>query len=240
MYTLLMRLRAPMQSWGDHSRFIDRDTGREPTKSGVIGLICAAMGIPREGDISHLSAMRFGIRVNREGRIKTDFHTAGKSGYIRAKGAVEKEDLIVTHRHFLADADFLAGFESQDSALLDSIHRALRSPVWDLYLGRKSFTPSLPVYIKNGVVNKNLIDALAEYPIEYQRQFERDENYKQNNTIKRRFAVEDADLSIDNAIMTRTINDQPLSFGKREFMPRNISIFFKDVPVTRGEKNVSE
>jgi CRISPR system Cascade subunit CasD len=177
------------------------------------------------------------VRVNREGRIKTDYHTAGKSGFVRAGGKAEQKQVIESFRHFLADADFLAGFESEDCGLLENIHRSLRSPVWDLYLGRKSFTPSIPIYIKDGVINKNLIDALAEYPIEYQSRFERDENYKENNMIKRRFAVEDADLSIDNAIMTKTLNDQPLSFGKREFMPRNVSIFFKDVPViSKGEK----
>jgi CRISPR system Cascade subunit CasD len=47
MLTLLLRMRAPMMSWGDHSRFTIRDTRREPTKSAVIGLLCAALGRPR-------------------------------------------------------------------------------------------------------------------------------------------------------------------------------------------------
>jgi CRISPR system Cascade subunit CasD len=46
MPTLLLRMRAPMMSWGDHSRFTIRDTRREPTKSAVIGLLCAALGRP--------------------------------------------------------------------------------------------------------------------------------------------------------------------------------------------------
>ena len=45
--TLLLRLAGPMQSWGLESRFDQRDTGREPSKSGVLGLICAALGKPR-------------------------------------------------------------------------------------------------------------------------------------------------------------------------------------------------
>jgi CRISPR system Cascade subunit CasD len=48
MATLLFRLCAPIQSWGTQSRFLARDTGLEPSKSGVIGLICAALGKPRE------------------------------------------------------------------------------------------------------------------------------------------------------------------------------------------------
>ena len=48
MSVLLMRLAGPMQSWGTRSRFSNRDTGLEPSRSGVIGLLCAALGRPRE------------------------------------------------------------------------------------------------------------------------------------------------------------------------------------------------
>ena len=48
MAVLLLRLAGPMQSWGTQSRFTHRDTDLEPSKSGVIGLLCAAMGKPRD------------------------------------------------------------------------------------------------------------------------------------------------------------------------------------------------
>ena len=48
MAVLLLRLAGQMQSWGTQSRFSNRDTDLEPSKSGVIGLLCAAMGIPRD------------------------------------------------------------------------------------------------------------------------------------------------------------------------------------------------
>ena len=44
MPTLLLRFIGPMQSWGTTSRFDQRDTGKEPSKSGVVGLLAAAMG----------------------------------------------------------------------------------------------------------------------------------------------------------------------------------------------------
>ena len=47
MSTLLLRLAAPLQSWGASSKFGRRATEREPTKSGVIGLVAAALGIRR-------------------------------------------------------------------------------------------------------------------------------------------------------------------------------------------------
>ena len=64
MNTLLLRLSGPMQSWGVQSRFGVRDTGLEPSKSGVIGLVCAAMGIPRSDDssLAEVSRLRFGVQ----------------------------------------------------------------------------------------------------------------------------------------------------------------------------------
>lgn len=44
---LALLLDAPLQSWGFTSRFQRRTTGLHPTKSGVIGMICAAMGLSK-------------------------------------------------------------------------------------------------------------------------------------------------------------------------------------------------
>ena len=48
MATLLLRLAAPLQAWGADSKFETRKTGREPTKSGVVGLLAAALGLRRD------------------------------------------------------------------------------------------------------------------------------------------------------------------------------------------------
>ena len=42
MATLLLRLAAPLQSWGSDSKFETRKTGREPTKSGVVTIVGGA------------------------------------------------------------------------------------------------------------------------------------------------------------------------------------------------------
>ena len=78
MPTLLIRLAGPMQSWGTSSRFDRRDTGKEPSKSGVIGLLSAAMGIGRENwvDLEPLAALSMGIRHDRPGILKQDYQTA--------------------------------------------------------------------------------------------------------------------------------------------------------------------
>ncbi|MBI5033526.1 MAG: type I-E CRISPR-associated protein Cas5/CasD [Chloroflexi bacterium] len=71
MNTLLLRLVGPMQSWGVASDFKERDTLREPSKSGVIGLLCAALGKPRAekpndgfATLAELSDLVMGVRVD--------------------------------------------------------------------------------------------------------------------------------------------------------------------------------
>ena len=152
MSTLLLRLAAPLQSWGIDSKFDIRRTGREPSKSGVIGLICAAFGIKRDDDemVSQLATLRFGVRVDKEGHFMRDFHIA------RSK----KGDSYVTNRYYLADAEFLVGFESADEELLKRIEYALLNPVFPLYLGRRSCPPTGRLCL--GIRKRELEDALLE------------------------------------------------------------------------------
>ena len=140
-YTLLMQFAAPMQSWGTKSRFDERDTELEPSKSGVIGLICAALGVPRdeEKDVLELAAMPMGVRVDREGILRCDYHTAQE--IIRADGK-GKQETAVSRRYYLADAVFLVGLQSSDRTYLERIQVALQNPYWTLSFGRKSFVPS--------------------------------------------------------------------------------------------------
>lgn len=168
MPTLLLRLAGPMQSWGTASRFDQRDTGKEPSKSGVIGLIAAALGIDRENwsDLEPLTRMTMGVRHDRPGVLKRDYQTAGcraTDTIIRADGKPSK-DGVTSQRYYLADAVFLVGLEGPDRRLLERVHAALQNPVWPLALGRKSCVPSEPVWLDNGVVDAPLVDALAGWP----------------------------------------------------------------------------
>ena len=117
MATLLLRLAAPLQSWGMDSKFETRKTGREPTKSGVVGLLAAACGIGREepGRLEPLNALRFGVRVDQEGALLVDYHTARKEE--RGRGNAVKVTSYQTKRHYLADAIFLVGLESRGRRL---------------------------------------------------------------------------------------------------------------------------
>ena len=136
MSTLLLRLAAPLQAWGTDSKFEVRRTNREPSKSGVIGLLAAALGLRRDADLSELSALRFGVRVDRNGEVIKDFHMA----------KAEKTSYL-TYRYYLSDAIFLVGLESEDRSFLEQIERALRNPCFPLFLGRRSCPPTLPLVL---------------------------------------------------------------------------------------------
>lgn len=169
MPTLLLRLVGPMQSWGTTSRFDQRDTGKEPSKSGVIGLLAAASGIDRENwiDLEPLTRLSMGVRHDRPGIPKRDYQTSGcaaKDTIIRADGKQAKDGGVVSHRFYLADAAFLIGLESPNQPLLKRLHEVLHNPVWPLALGRKSYVPSEPVWIENGIVDATLLDTLAQWP----------------------------------------------------------------------------
>lgn len=223
MSVLLLRLCGPMQSWGVQSRFSVRDTGLEPSKSGVIGLLCAALGRPRSAPLADLAALQMGVRVDREGRLAYDYHTA--QNVYRAKGGPPKETEPST-RYYLSDACFLVGFESEDSALLSSLHTALHDPVWPLYLGRKAFVASEPPWLEDGLwIDATLKDALRAYP--------RVATSRSKDATQVRIVVED-----DGGSEVRP--DQPISFAERRFAPRRVSTFFIAPPPTRNEPPAQE
>lgn len=163
MPTLLLRLAGPMQSWGTASRFDQRDTGKEPSKSGVIGLLAAALGIDRENwaDLEPLTHLSMGVRHDRSGVPKRDYQTAQS---IISADRSKIHETAVTTRDYLADATFLVGLECRDRALLSKCEAALLDPVWPLGLGRKSYVPSEPIWIKGGLLDAPLRVALAQWP----------------------------------------------------------------------------
>lgn len=162
MATLLLRLQGPMQSWGTTSRFDERETQLEPSKSGVLGLICAALGRDRAEPVDDLAALAMGVRIDREGTPMRDYQTA--TGVLIASGKPDLKRTVVSPRYYLADAAFLVGLEGADRTLLAAVHNALRQPVWPLALGRKSFVPASPVYLPDGLQDGDLLASLSSYP----------------------------------------------------------------------------
>ncbi|MFT8330544.1 type I-E CRISPR-associated protein Cas5/CasD [Bifidobacterium psychraerophilum] len=153
MSVLLIRLAAPMQSWGANSRFSRRETEMMPTKSGVIGLIAAALGMGRRESLQRFEGLRFGVRTDQAGTIMSDYHTAQHESWKNPK---------LSQRFYLQDAVFLAGLESKNQTELLEYENALHSPYYQLFLGRRSCPPDGPIWCS--IVKESLELALQEAP----------------------------------------------------------------------------
>jgi CRISPR system Cascade subunit CasD len=206
-----------MQSWGTQSRFTIRDTEREPSKSGVIGLVCAALGRPRSAPVDDLAGLRMGVRVDREGVLSVDYHTAG-AGYGIARADGGRGATVVSSRYFLADADFLVGLEGEE-ALLRRIDRALAEPRWQLCLGRKAMSPGAPVRLPDdpprgpGLRRESVEEALRAYPL-----FAADRRRGQHSPRDCRLI-----LDADSGSTAEVRRDVPLSFAERTFGVRYVA-----------------
>lgn len=146
---LLLRLAAPLQSWGERSRWDVRDTADVPTKSGVVGMLACALGWKRADPriVRLQDELWFGVRVDRAGTRLVDFQTvqgALPSADGKRKGTEETPYTIISPRVYLQDASFLVGLQGS-RATLELCERALRTPKWPYFLGRKSCPPASPV-----------------------------------------------------------------------------------------------
>ncbi len=226
MTTLLLRCIGPLQSWGTQSHFDVRETGREPSKSGIIGMLCAAIGRPRSESVADLAGLHMAVRVDQEGRLLRDYHTAGIDGYFRASGAKEKKNVIVSTRYYLADAAFLVALEG-DKKLLRHVHTKLRNPHWLLCLGRKACVPGLPPWLEDGLQDVDLQTALKTYPWLGHNLG----RYKQLTRVR---------IVLDDPNGAEVRNDHPLSFAKRQFVPRRVRTDFISPPPYQDEQPMEE
>ena len=262
-YTLLLRLAGPLQAWGVSSRFSIRETLDEPTKSGAIGLLCAALGWDRTAPthvvagqprpLAELAALPFGVRVVQAGVQRRDYHTAQQ--VLRAKAKLrpgkhvaggDLQETVLSERYYLSDAYFLAGFESDDLALLEALDAAMAQPHWPLALGRKAFVPSLPVRYATpaygpapaaaSIVPLPLAEALllANDPAWYTLP-------RQRSTPVRPFGMHRLVLEAGSpaavvaaasaigiglaAVRSVQYLDVPLSFAPRRFAPRTVTLY---------------
>lgn len=172
--TLILRLTGVLQSWGERSHWNVRDTAKYPTKSGVVGLLGAALGTRDLASINRTLTM--GVRVDKPGQVLRDYHTV-ISGVLDATGKIKINELrsyqtLVTNRFYLSDAAFMVALMSPDSGLIERLSAAVKSPVWPLYLGRRSCLPSAPIFV--GVeTHATLMEALradGEYAYEIEGQ----------------------------------------------------------------------
>ncbi|WP_416874018.1 type I-E CRISPR-associated protein Cas5/CasD [Kitasatospora sp. SC0581] len=239
---LVLRLAGPLQSWGDRSAFNRRDSRPQPTKSGVVGLLAAAAGRPREADITDLVGLRLGVRIDQPGTLLRDYHTVSDyrgrplpQAGVNAKGVQKPtspaKDTHVTHRYYLQDAVFVAAVQGP-AALVETLAEAIRRPAFPLALGRRSCVPTQPLAL-GAVRDGTLEDVLADEPWQagdaaksaYRRRAERAAEPFSPHRI-------DLAATFDDPSGDDTLQDVPRSFDPRErgFSTRRIRHAWLTVP----------
>ncbi len=147
-----LRLHGPLQSWGGSAIGDTRPTLPFPTRSGVLGLVAACLGITRR-DHERLLALADGarvhIRVDAAGTSLVDDQTI--QGNPRASTT---RQTIQSKRTFLCDASFVAVVVPGPAYSTSTIAAAITQPVFAPFLGRRSCAPSTPVMLREEVVGE--------------------------------------------------------------------------------------
>lgn len=218
---LAIRLDGPLQSWGYDSQYSRRNTGLYPTKSAILGMCCAAMGIPRGSEfeaetLEQLRRLQFlaisipRVLMYRDSKKElsirriVDYHTVLETR--NAKGDI-KNNAHLTWRYYLCDAAFGAVLRGE-KPIIEKTGSALKNPVWGVWLGRKACIPTAPVYVGIYKTEEDALDVVLQGQglnnFSYQREVE---NF------------------LDG---TDSLSDQPLCYGglngARAFAPRRIKL----------------
>lgn len=236
---LLLWLQAPLQSWGSDSKFGRRDTQRFPTKSGVLGLICAALGaggaqkslLAEFSPLDQLVISYVRGKQTDEGLIKQDqapllrdFHMVG-SGYddqdpwasLLIPKTREGKKAVgggtkMTYRYYLQDAAFAVVLEVP-STRADEVAESLQNPAWDIYLGRKNCVPTDFIY--RGRFDDKLEAEQQAHVIAAHKNRVED------------FRVVHGALKPGEADEVFTLNDTPLQFGEdKRYGDREVSLIY--------------
>lgn len=214
---LLLYLDAPMQAWGHSSRFNRRTSASWPVKSGLVGMLCAAIGIERddEAGIAQLADLSMTVHTlqNRGWRLM-DYHTVG-GGYntqtqrqnMSNKAGGGSPSTVLTDREYLLDCKF-GVILSGSPEVVERCAVAVQNPKWGIWFGRKCCLPAARIF--EGVFNT------AEHA--EARLSELADELKLERTQKR--TVREAKTFEDG---TDTLMDIPLNFQTREFKPRRIA-----------------
>jgi CRISPR system Cascade subunit CasD len=174
-------------------------------------MIAAALGIRRYETTesleiwSELKTLTFGVRIDQPGELTRDWQTAH---------TFDGKVAFTSTRFYLTDAVFLAGLEG-DEALLIKIDNALKTPIFPLFLGRRSCPPELPVSL--GIkIGLPLEKTLSEEPWQAKQWYR-----KKMSELVALEIVRDATLDEDSGDFLRDI---PLTFNQeyRQYTFRSV------------------
>jgi CRISPR system Cascade subunit CasD len=157
---LLFTLYAPTASWGTIAVGEHRNSWDRPSRSAVLGLVAAALGLRREDGDAHddlETGYRVAVRLDAPGTPMTDYHTAQTvaESAARRRGVRTRAELlaagdpetILSRRAYRQDALATAALwvPGEGRWTLAEIAGALWKPAFALYAGRKANPLGFPL-----------------------------------------------------------------------------------------------
>lgn len=175
---LRLTIFAPLASWGEPAVGEVRASWDRPSRSAVLGLLAAALGIRRDDETGHNrldGSVGIAVRSLARGEPLVDYHTTQNPRTrlvekhrpeTRAIAlALGEPETALSRRSFWQDALYLVAVWSRPNATLTLVDLAdaLRSPAFTLYAGRKANVLGLPL-APELVEAGSLADALRNEP----------------------------------------------------------------------------
>lgn len=158
---LILRLEGPMQAWGTHTFEDFRPSSLYPTRSGLLGLLGACLGVERCDSAAQqqlAASVEFTVRVDTQlarlgkdqavakpGIKLPDYHTVIEAR--RVNRAPKQGETVQSWREYIFDAAFTVAIGSGlgASISLEQLAEALRRPCYTPTLGRRSCPPTRPL-----------------------------------------------------------------------------------------------
>lgn len=162
IHAVALRLHGPLQSWGGPVIGDNRPTLPFPTRSGVLGLVAACLGI-RRANTQELLALADGtqvhIRVDAPGTPLVDDQTIQGN-----PNASPTRQTIQSKRTYLCDASFVAMIVPGPKTSTRAIAAAARRPTFAPFLGRRNCVLSSRLLIAEEVVAQDAIGLFRDIP----------------------------------------------------------------------------
>ncbi|OHX15258.1 type I-E CRISPR-associated protein Cas5/CasD [Chromobacterium amazonense] len=238
---LVFRLYGPMASWGELAVGEQRASADHPSRSALLGLLGAALGVRRDDEAGQQAlsrGYRFGVKLVATGMPLRDYHTVQwpdipkKFAYRSRRQEVrdkEKLNTILSSREYRSDSLSAVAVEASPDAPygLSMLADALRAPVFLPYLGRKSCPLALPLDPKLGGFDtlKQALDSRDDEPLVPGFNLNDDETWPGDIDLDKdrqaRYFWDEAmaDVGMD-ATLQLMRHDQPLSRRRWQFEPR--------------------
>lgn len=159
---IALRLHGPLQAWGGPAIGDDRPTLPFPTRSAVLGLLAACLGI-RRGETAALFDLARGTRVHTRvdspGTPLVDDQTIQDH-----KFASQTRQTIQSKRTYLCDASFVVVVVPGPSITGAHLRDAVSTPAFSPFLGRRTCVPSSPILLAADVSGTDPIALFSTLP----------------------------------------------------------------------------